>query len=239
MQPQILKTFNQNRDRVLKQHDDLLIEQGKKTRVILDKTKLENQAEAAQLDQQNKLLEQTQAQLLPQKQKISADATNQIAAVEQQAYQLQQQLTRLSGEIAATNLDLQLLYQDLALILNQPSEFRQSTFFLRNQIRNAELALSSLRQSARLTSNQLGGLQSQVLQIEASANQQTNEIDKEIKRVNNSKQRNLSKLTKIAKGPEVAAGKRKSLKSRITGLRTYDNLTLELYRQDMLSQLSK
>lgn len=239
MQPQILKTFNQNRDRVLKQHDDLLIEQGKKTRVILDKTKLENQAEAAQLDQQNKLLEQTQAQLLPQKQKISADATSQIAAVEQQAYQLQQQLTRLSGEIAATNLDLQLLYQDLALILNQPSEFRQSTFFLRNQIRSAELALSSLRQSARLTSNQLGGLQSQVLQIEASANQQTNEIDKEIKRVNNSKQRNLSKLTKIAKGPEVAAGKRKSLKSRITGLRTYDKLTLELYRQDMLSQLSK
>lgn len=239
LKPEILKAFNENRDRVLKRHGDLMVEQGKKTQVLLDKTKLENQAQAAQLDRENKLLEQAEAQLLPQKQKISEDATRQIAAVEQQGYQLNQQLSQLGGEISATQLNLQYLYQDLAQILSQPPEFRRSTFFLRNQIRSAELSLNTLHQNAAVTSNQLNGLRAQIGQIEASANQRTNEIDKEIKRVNGSKLRNFTKLNKIAQGPELAAGKRKALKSRITGLRTYDDLTLELYRQDMLGQLSK
>ena len=239
LKPEILKTFNENRDRVLKQHADLMIEQGKKTKVILDKAELENQAKAAQLDRQNQLLDQTQAQLLPQKQKITEDATRQISAVQQQGSQLEQQLSSLAGEISGVQANLQFLYQDLALILNQPPEFRQSTFFLRNQIRNAELSLATLRQNARVASNQLNGLRAQIVQIEATANRQTDEIDKEIKRVNGSKQRNLSELVKIAKGPELAGGKRKSLKSRLRGLRTYDDLALELYRQDMLSQLSK
>ena len=239
VKPEIIKVFNENRDRVLGQHGDLLAEQGKKTQVILDKTKLENQAAAAQLEKQNQLLEQTGAQLLPQKQKIAEDAKKQIEAVQQQAYQLDQRLSQLGGEISAVELDLQYLYQDLGLILNQPREFRQSTFFLRNQIRSAELSLAALHQNAAGASNQLNGLRAQIGQIEASAKRQTDEIDKEIKRVNGSKLRNLAKLTKIAQGPELASGKRKAMRSRITGLRTYDDLSLELYRQDMLSQLSK
>ena len=239
LKPEILKTFNENRDRVLKQHDDLLKEQGKKTQVILDKAKIENDAEVAQLERQNQLLEQTESKLLPEKQKLSAEASKQITAIEQQGSQLSQQLSSTVGEIRAIELDLQYLYQDLFLINQQPPEFRQSTFLLRNQIRNAELTLGSLKQNAGVTANQLNGLHSQIAQIQASANRQVNEIEKEIKRVGNSKLRNLSKLTKIAQGPKIASGKRQSLKSRLTGLRTYDDLSLELYRQDIISQLSK
>ena len=223
LKPEVLKIFNENRDRILKQHDDLLVEQRKKTKAILDKVNLENQAQAAQLDQQNKLLEQTESQLVPRKQKISEDATRQLAAVQQQAYQLEQRLSQLSGESAAIQNNLQFLYQDLSLILNQPPEFRQSTFFLRNQIRSAELSLSNVNQSAWATSNQLDGINGQIGQIQASASRQINEIDKEIKRVSGSKRRNISKLTKIAKGPELASGKRKSMQSRVMALRTYDD----------------
>ena len=239
LKPEILKIFNENRDRVLKRHGDLLAEQGKRTQVILDKTQLENQAQAAQLERQNQLLEQTEAQLLPQKQKITEDATKEITAVQQQASQLDQRLSQLTSDISAVELDLQYLYQDLDLILSQPPQLRQSTFFLRNRIRNAELSLASLHRNAVGTSNQLNGLRAQISQIEASANRQTNEIDQEIKRLNGSKLRNLSKLTKINQGPKLASGKRKAMISRATALRTYDDLTLELYRQDMLSHLSK
>ena len=239
LKPEILKTFNENRDRVLKQHDELLKEQGKKTQVILDKAKIENDAEVAQLERQNQLLEQTESQLIPEKQRLSTEASKQITAIEQQGSQLTQQLSSTAGEIRAIELNLQFLYQDLFLILQQPPEFRQSTFLLRNQIRNAELTLNTLKQNAGFTSNQLNGLHSQIAQIRSSANRQVNEIETEIKRVGNSKRRNLSKLTKIAQGPKIASGKRQSLKSRLTGLRTYDELSLELYRQDMLSQLSK
>jgi len=239
LKPEILKTFNENRDRVLKKHDDLMLKQGQKTKGLLEKTKIENQVEADKLDRQNQLLEQAQAQLLPQKQKISEDASDKIASVEQQGYSLQQQLNKTGSDIQATQLDLQFLYRELALIQRQPIEFRQSTFFLRNQIRDAELTLGTLRRNADITANQLNNLRAQIAQIQASADRQVDQIDKEIKRVNNDKQRNLSKLIKIAKGPELAGGKRGSLKSRLTGLRTYDDLTLELYRQDILSQLSK
>lgn len=239
LKPEILKVFNENRDLVLKQHDDLLKQQGEKTKVILDKTKIENDAQAAQLDQQNKLLEQTESQLRPEKQKIADQASKQIASIEQQGKLLTQQLNRTASEIRAIEVDLQLMYQDLALILQQPPEFRPSTFYLQNQIRNAELTLVTLRQNAGLTNNQMNNLLAQISQIRATTNRQVNDIDKQIKRVNGSKRRNLSKLTKIAQGPKVATGKRESMKSRITGLRTYDDLTLELYRQDILSQLSK
>jgi len=150
LKPKILKTFNENRDRVLKEHDGLLKQQGKKTQVIVEKAKIDNDAEAAQLKRQNQLLEQTEIKLLPEKQRLSAEASNQIAAIEQQGSQLTQQLNSTSSEIRAIKLELQFLYQDLFLILQQPLEFRQSTFLLQIQIRNAELTLVTLKQSAGL-----------------------------------------------------------------------------------------
>ena len=68
---------------------------------------------------------------------------------------------------------------------------------------------------------------------------QLREIDKEIRRVNGAKRRNQAKLGKLARGPELMGGKKEAMRNKQISLRTYDNLQLEVYRQDLLDQLSK
>jgi chromosome segregation ATPase len=144
----------------------------------------------------------------------------------------------MGNDIRATELDLQLMYSDLNLILQQPPRFQIGVLQLQGQIRNAELALVSLTSSANQTSQQINSLSAQLAQVRNGVNQRLNELEREIKRVNGAKRRNMAKLTKIAKGPKVASGKRDSMRSRAKALRTYDDLVVELYRQDILDQLT-
>ena len=69
-------------------------------------------------------------------------------------------------------------------------------------------------------------------------NQQVRDIDKELKKISATKRRNMNKLAKIAAGPEVADGKKQAMINRATALRTYDDLPLELYRQQLLEKLA-
>ena len=239
IKPDLMKLFNEKRNKVLKTYGDLTKTQADKTQKELVKVKVANDAEVVALEREVQLLEKTESQLIPEKQTVRDDASRQISTIERQGSSIEIQLNRINADLRATEFDLILLYQNLNVILRQAPQFRVSTLNIRNQIRNAELTISSLRTEGIQATNQLNTLQSQLNVARRNTNQRINELDREIRRVNGAKRRNIAKIAKLAKGPKLADGKRDALRSRARALRTYDKLSLELYRQDILDQLSK
>jgi hypothetical protein len=236
--PDVVTTFNENRDKVLKQYESLTKAQGQKTQAELAKAKIENDNEKIALDRENQLLEKTESQLIPEKQRLRQEATQQVSTLQQQAATLEQQLVNISSDIRETEQDLQFMAIDLYNAQNLPPRLRPSLFYLQNQIRTAQLSLSALRSNGNQISNQLRLLGAQILQTKNSYNQQIRELDKEIKRVSGAKRRNLARLARLAAGPEVADGKRAAMQNKITALSTYDEFPLLLYRQELLEKLT-
>lgn len=236
--PDVLKTFNESRDTVLKKYDDLLKTQATKTQVELAKVQAENEQKKISLERQNQLLEQTENQLIPEKARIRNAGYQQITTLEQQGSSIQQQLNAISVDIQDTQVNLQFMYADLAALTHPHARQYVSTYGLRNEIRNAQYNLSILRNGGISLSNQLNGIGSQIVQTQNSVRHQLNDISKEISRVNGAKRRNLGKLAKIARGPKLADGKRSSMKIRATSLVTYDDLSEELYRKQILDHLT-
>ena len=236
---EVLKTFNENRDQVLKAHDDLLNQQSKKTEAELVKVKAENDQAVITLTRENQLLEKTEADLRPEKERLRAEASRAIGALQQQGSDISQQLSSISADIQSIQYDLQYMYIDLNNILATPPAYRPSTYYIRNQIRNAELNLSSLRNQGAQLSNQMNGIRNQISQVNYSLNRQLKGIDKEIKKVNGSRRRNQAKLGKIARGPVIKNGKKEAMRNKQVSLTTYDNLQVEVYRRDLLDLLSK
>jgi septal ring factor EnvC (AmiA/AmiB activator) len=184
------------------------------------------------------MLEKTESQLIPEKQRLRQEATQQVSTLQQQAATLEQQLAGISSDIWQTEQDLQYMAIDLFNAQNLPPRLRPSLFYLQNQIRTAQLSLSALRSNGNQISNQLRVLSAQIRQTQNVFNQQIRELDKEIKRVSGAKRRNLARLARLAGGPEVADGKRAAMQNKITALSTYDEFPLLLYRQELLEKLS-
>lgn len=238
LNPDVLKTFNSNRDKVLKQYEDLLKLQGQMTQAELAKVKLENDNQTIALERETQLLEQTESQLVPEKQRLRAEATQQVSTLQQQGRSLEQQLAAISSDIWDTEQELQFLAVELYNAQNLPPRLRPSLFYLQNRIRNVQVTQSALRSNGNQISNQLDVLRAQVLQTQRAYNQRIGDIDREIKRVNGAKRRNLGKLARLAAGPEVADGKKDAMRNKATALRTYDDLPLVLYRQELLEKLT-
>jgi len=235
--PHVLKSFNENRDQVLKKYDDLLRTQTNKTQIELAKVQAENEQERIALERENQLLEQAESQLIPEKERIRRAASQQVSSLEQQGSSIQQRLNAISSDVQAAQLNLQFMYADLAVLTRPRTRQYVSSYGLRNEILNVEFALSSLNNEWVGLSNQLNGIGIQIAQARNSARQQLDQIQKEINRVNGAKRRNLGKLARIARGPVLADGKRSSMKNRATSLVTYDELSEELYRQQILDHL--
>ena len=236
--PDVLDAFNENRDKVLKQYEGLLKSQGTKTQVELAKVKIKNDNETIALERSTRLLEQTESQLIPEKQRLRQESTQQVSNLEQQTQTLEQDLAAISDDIWANERDLQYLIIDLNNARLLPPRLRPSLFYLQNQIRNAQITLAALRSNGNQTANQIGLLRAQIIQTQNAFNQRVHQVDKEIKRINGAKRRNLSRLAKLAAGPEVADGKKDAMRNKATALRTYDELPILIYRQELLDKLT-
>jgi hypothetical protein len=236
--PDALKAFNENHDKTLQTYDNLLHTQANRTQAELDKVSAENEQERISLERQNQILEQTESQLIPERERIRSAASQQIAILEQQGSSIQQQRDAIWSEIQDAQVSLQFMYTDLIALSNRRNGYYVSTYPLRNQIRIAEYDIAVLRNNGDGLLNQLNSIQSQIAQIQNTARMELNQLDREIKRVNGEKRRNLGKLARIARGPEIAEGKKGSMKNRATSLVTYDELSEELYRQQILDHLT-
>lgn len=235
----VLQTFDNSRKEVLEQFSALQELQAEKTAEELEKVKIADANEAKLLAQQNEELEKSRERLGPERARIEQLANEQVYALQEQGQNLQQELNRISAQISGVENDLQLMYFDLNFILNQPPRFRPTTFFLENNIRSAQFSLIGLRNNGAQVSSQLAGVQQQIAGVRNAASQQLANLDRTAKKLENSRRRNMNKLAKIAQGPEIASGRKSAMKNRAVSLRTYDDLPLVLYRQQMLDQLSQ
>ena len=109
-----------------------------------------------------------------------------------------------------------------------------SVYAIENQIYRSELELSQQRIAAANQAGIINGLQNDLFAVRQNIQRKVGQAERNLKRVENAQKRNSKQLQKIAAGPKIAGGKRQSLASRRTALKTYDDLPLELYRQEML-----
>ena len=202
------------------------------------KVQIENDKEAQNLEQQNAILAGTRVQLNDNKQQLQEEGTAKISQLQQNGASIERQLSSISSDIRATQRDLDVLYSDFNAIMNTPPRFRPSTFHLTTQIQNSELRLSQLDRDGVALSNQANSIRLQISQTQNAYNQKMGQIDKEIKKIVGNQKRIFNKLTRIAKGPKIANGKSQAMKIKATSLRTFDDISLELYRQQLLEILN-
>ena len=104
---------------------------------------------------------------------------------------------------------------------------------IESQINRVGLDLSQQRIATINQANELSALQNELFAVRRNYQRQINQANRSLKQTEVAQSRNNKKLQKIVV-PKIAGGKNQALKNRRTALKTYDNLPLELYRQEML-----
>ncbi|MEM9942547.1 MAG: hypothetical protein AAF939_13370 [Planctomycetota bacterium] len=234
---EILAIFEKNRNEVLQQHAELLDDQKERTDKELQKVQAQNEQETININNENQQLSNMESQLIPERQRISTESSAEISRLEQEGQSIELQLNQIASDILFSQQNLSQLYIDWNYLQTIPASQRGGIFFLNQQIRNAELNLAGLRSSSFGLSNQLVTISNQIARTRQSAQNQIRELDRQLKKLSATRRRNLNKLNRFAAGPEIADGKRAAMVNREISLRTYDDLSEELYRQDLLRYL--
>jgi hypothetical protein len=195
-----------------------------------------NKAQKGQLEKDNSMLEQTEAQITPRLNALNDQANLQLS-------QLQQQISAASTSLSAANRRAYSVEQELAYLYFDLYAAEQSRLVGRlplgfySRISQTEYELRRLRNEALGYANQLTALNNEAAAVRRSYGQQIGQLNSELKRTTGAQRRNQKKLGKIAKGPKLSDGKISAMKHRISGLKTYDSLSVELYRQEMLDAI--
>lgn len=232
--PVELAAFHEQRELILQRYEDSVKTQNQKSqKELADQANKDAQLDAT-LTNQNQQLATTALQLQQQITQLQSEGSQRIADLTSQASPIESSLASLQTQISSVQFDLQLLYNDLFAAQNVPPGFRPNTWFLQDQIRNAEFTLFSLQGNANAAINQLSGLQAQVAQTRNSYNNQIALLQQQSRTVNGTLLRNQKKQLDIAGGPELADGKKQAITSRLTALSSYVELPVEAYRQQML-----
>lgn len=237
LQAEELAGFNKSRDLVLSRYDEMVKAQGAKAQTELAKQKAEDDHLTVSLNQQNQTFDQTLKQLTGERERLRAEGNQRVNELLSQLSPLESQLSSISSSINAIQHDLQLLYTDLFNARNAPPQFRTSTYYITDQIRRREFDLYGLQADGNSIANQRHSLQVQIHQTRQGYNNQIANVDRRYKTTNNTMRRNQIKLAKIARGPELADGKKGAMTSRLTALTSYDEFPIELCRQQLLDRL--
>lgn len=237
--PEVLTSMKKSRLRVDNKFKALAKEQETRTKLELGKVENSNNQEIANLKNENQVYDQSIARIGPEKDRLRKEASEQISSLERQASDLEQQLSGIGNDIRQTSLNLDAMYRDLNRAVNGPFRGQYSVFLIENEIRNAQFNLTSLQNSGVLLTNQLSMARNQIVQTRNAYSNRIKDLENEIKRLSARKKRNGNRLTKLAKGPEIADGKWMAMRNKITALRTFDDIPIELYREELLGALTK
>ena len=224
-------TFQQARDEVKKKYATMQTEHQTAQAAELAKAKIVDDQKIERIKQENQRLEKSKSQIEPQKATVQSQADSELSQLRRQADSALYQLNQANASVAAIERDLWSLYAQLNF--NRRQGFFD--FFLIDQIRQAEFALSQARNNAFVQGSQVASIQNQIVGTSRNYSAQLSRIDAEIKQVRTSIRRNDGKLNRLAKGPRIADGKISGRRNRRTSLRTYDELSLDLYRKELLA----
>jgi len=229
--PETQKAFTLARQSVKAQYEQLVAQQVTFKNQELVKVAASNEVEKQRLEQDNKLTQETRARLEPELEKLLSEGHLLTSRVEQQISSASSNLRSINQSAYGLEQQLAYLYSDL---YNLDRRSLGSAYVIENQIYRTELELSQQRIAAANQAGVLTGLQNDLFAIRQNYERQIGQAKRNIKRVEVAQKRNNKQLQKIAAGPKIAGGKSQSLASRRTALKTYDNLPLELYRQEIL-----
>ena len=229
--PETKKAFSLARQSVKAEYEQLLAQQVAYQNQELVKVAAVNEVEKERIEEDNKLTQEARARLEPELEKLVSEGHLLTSRLEQQISSASSNLLSINQSAYGLEQQLAFLYTDL---FNIDRRSLASVYAIENQIYRVELDLSQQRIAAANQAGVLSGLQNDLFAVRRNYQRQIGQAKSNLKRVEVAQKRNGKKLQKIAAGPKIAGGKTQSLANRRTALRTYDDLALELYRQDML-----
>jgi hypothetical protein len=233
-----LKEFNSGRAQVLEKYTEIKNSQAQKKNEELAKVAERDQKIEQILNRENESLSDSEKKLSEEIERVRQDADARISTLESQGSEIEQERIAASFEIQKRQDRLQYLYEQLA-ILNLGPVSQLWAYDPRIEIRNIEFQISQRRSDWNGFSFRLRNISGEISRLQITAQQRTNLLTKELKKINGSRRRNLGKLARIASGPQIADGKKNAMKIRATSLITYDEISEELYRQEILNQFPR
>jgi hypothetical protein len=238
--PESNNAFSLNRTAVKVKFEELLNDQTEFENVELTRVAASNEVEKQRLEQDNQIVQQTRERLQPRLDQLTADASSQSSVLEQQIRSSASELDLLNRSAFRTEQDLAFMYADLLSINRRYRRggYTFGVYGLEDQIYRTENQLAQLRYSAINQANNLAALQNQLNGTRIRYSRQIDDVQRQLRRTDVVQKRNGRQLQKIAEGPKIAGGKKTARKQRRTALRTYDDLSLELYRQEMLEAVN-
>lgn len=236
--PKNLRDFNLGRAQVSDKYTEIKNNQTQKKNEELAKVAQRDQKIEQILNLENESLSDSEQRLSEEIAGVRQDASARISTLENQGSEIEQERAATSLEIQNRQNRLLYLYEELAL-LNLGPVSRFWAYDPRIEIRNIEFQLSQKRSDWNGYSSQLQNINNEISRIQVFAEQKTDTLTKELKKINGSRRRNLGKLKRIASGPQIADGKKNAMKIRLTSLATYDEISEELYRQQILNQFPR
>ena len=248
--PEQLNIFNRNREEVLQKYETLLAQNRQFADNAQRKAEAENASQTQDLNAQNQRLEDRAQQLEPRIDQLRNEGIQKLEQIRTEARPLQQQLASLSNQIDSANFNLDSLYLNLALLnQNRRSANRRgglvyvdpvfsSPSLISIEIQNRLYEIDRLRYRYRIVADQLAEIESEAYRIQNEYGAAVGDVNSQLNSLDREKRRNDRQLTKLAKGPKVAKGKLGSLRNRTGALKTYDPISLEVYRQTFLQKLN-
>lgn len=236
--PKQLKEFNLGRTQVLEKYTEIKNSQAQKKNEELSKVAERDKKIEQLLSRENESLLDSEVKLSEEIKRVRQDANARISTLESQGSEIEQEQITASFEIQRRQNRLRYLHEQLA-ILNLGPVGQLWIYDPRIEIRNIEFQISQKRNEWNGYSFRLRNISDEISRLQIATQQQTNLLTKELKKLNGSRRRNLGKLTRIASGPQIAVGKKNAMKIRATSLITYDEISEELYRQQILAQFPR
>ena len=247
--PDQLNVFNRYRDEVLAKYENLTRTHAQFINFEKQKKAFDHANQTQAIVDQNQQIDNQARQLVPKINELRDEGNQKLNKVRSQALPLQSELASLRSRIDSIRYELDCLYFDLAVFRKPyPGHHHNQVVLvgphwggpslLWADIRNREYELSRLQERFRVVAGQLGAIDVQGTQILDEYGFQINDINSQLTDMDRAKRRNAKELGKLAKGPRVAPGKISSRKKRANALKTYDPISLELYRLIVLQQLN-
>lgn len=233
-----LREFNSSRTEVQEKYTEIKNNQAQKKTEELSKVAQRDQKIEQILNRENESLSDSEQQLSEEIERIRQDANARISTLESQGSQIEQEQIATSIEIQQREKRLLYLYEQLA-ILNLGPVSKFWTYDPRIEIRSIEFQISQKRSDWNGYSFRLRSISEEISRLQFATQQKTASITRELKKINGTRRRNLGKLARIASGPQIADGKKNAMKIRVTSLVTYDEISEELYRQQILDQFPR
>ena len=229
--PDTKKAFDLARQSVKTSYEQLLADQVDYQNQELTKVAASNQIEKERLEEDNQLVQEARARLVPQIEQLTNEGHLQTSDLERQISAASTSLNSLNQSAFRLERELSFLHSDLFSV---DRRFRSNVFAIENQIFRVDLELSRQRIAAANQAGQLNSLQNELFSVRQNLQRQIGQANRNLRRTEVAQKRNVKQLQKIAAGPKIAGGKSQALAYRRTALKTYDDLSLELYRQEML-----